>query len=55
MIWDMRVILWGSGMLAFWSGTLLAQINGYPLRLPSSLVLAAVLAAGQAASLWRFT
>lgn len=55
MMWDMRVILWGSGMLAFWSGVLLAQINGYPLRLPHSLVLAVVLAVGQVASLWRLT
>jgi len=44
---------WLSGLAAFWVGALLAQSNGYPVKLPLSLICALFLALGQLAVVWR--
>jgi hypothetical protein len=46
-------LLWISGATSFWVGALLAQINGYPVKIVLSLGAAAVLALGQGAVIWR--
>lgn len=49
----MLYLLWISGAASFWVGALLAQINGYPVKIVLSLGAAAVLALGQGAVIWR--
>ncbi len=49
----MLFLLWISGLAAFWVGGLLAQINGYPLKITQSLGAALILALGQSALVWR--
>jgi hypothetical protein len=46
-------LLWISGATAFWVGALLAQINGYPVKIILSLGGAIALALGQGAMVWR--
>jgi hypothetical protein len=46
-------LLWFSGIMAFWVGALLAQINGYPLKTALSLGAALILALGQYVLVWR--
>jgi hypothetical protein len=46
-------LLWISGAAAFWVGVLLAQINGYPVKIFLSLGAALALALGQYAVIWR--
>jgi hypothetical protein len=42
------ILLWISGVTAFWVGALSAQISGYPINLTASLGAAVALALGQA-------
>ena len=49
----MLYLLWISGAAAFWVGALLAQINGYPVKIILSLGVALALALGQSAVIWR--
>ena len=49
----MLYLLWISGIAAFWVGALLAQINGYPVKIPVSIGAALLLAIGQGALIWR--
>lgn len=51
--WGLLFLLWLSGVTAFWVGALLAQINGYPVKTGLSLGVAAILALGQSALVWR--
>jgi hypothetical protein len=46
-------LLWIGGAAAFWVGALLAQINGYPVKIVLSLGAALALALGQSAVIWR--
>jgi hypothetical protein len=46
-------LLWLSGAAAFWVGVLLAQINGYPVRVAPSLGAALVVLGVQYALIWR--
>jgi hypothetical protein len=48
-------LLWLSGAAAFWVGALLAQINGYPVRVAPSLGAALVVLGAHAALIWRLS
>ena len=50
---QVRLVLWSSGVAAFWLGVWLAQINGYPMQVLPSLLLTLGLAVFQALVLWR--
>lgn len=49
----MLVVLWCSGVVSFWLGACLAEINGYPVQVLPSAGIAVAVAAGQALLLWR--
>lgn len=51
----MLYLLWISGALTYWVGALLAQVNGYPLKISVSLGVAVILALGHYALVWRLT
>jgi hypothetical protein len=46
-------LLWISGFAAYWLGALLAQVNGYPLKISISLGVAVIFALGHYTLVWR--